>query len=124
MTILAIAVGGALGSVLRYWLGGAVQRAFAAGFPYGTLAVNVVGCLMIGILLQRFTSAEPSLAARGLLVVGFCGGFTTFSAFSTETVGLIDGGEHSKAVLYVFLSLVLCLLSTLTGLILTRHLSR
>lgn len=124
MTILAIAIGGALGSVLRYLLSGAVQRATAAGFPYGTLAVNVLGCLIVGILVQRFTSAEPSSAARGLLVVGFCGGFTTFSAFSTETVGLVNGGEYARALLYVFLSVALCLLATVTGLILTRAFAR
>lgn len=124
MTLLAIAAGGALGSVLRYLLGGAVQRAAAAGFPFGTLAVNVVGCLIIGVLLQRFTNIEPSSPVRGLLIVGFCGGFTTFSAFSTETVGLVNGGEYARALLYVFLSVALCLLATATGLIVTRAFAR
>lgn len=124
MTILAIAVGGALGSVLRYLLGGAVQRAGGPGFPYGTLAVNVVGCLIIGLLVQRLTNAEPYSTVRSLLIVGFCGGFTTFSAFSIETVNLVKDGESLTAVLYVFLSLTLCLLATASGLTVARALSR
>lgn len=124
MTILAIAIGGALGSVLRYLLGGVVQRASASGFPYGTLAVNVLGCLIIGILLQRFINAEPLGALRGLLIVGFCGGFTTFSAFSTETVGLINGGEYARALMYVLLSIALCLLATASGSAAARLISR
>lgn len=124
MTILAIAVGGAVGSVLRYLLGGAVQRASAAGFPYGTLLVNVVGCLMIGLLAHRFTHAETSSATGGLLIVGFCGGFTTFSAFSIETVGLVNGGEYARACFYLLLSVALCLLATVSGLVLARAFSR
>ncbi|MEJ7759341.1 MAG: fluoride efflux transporter CrcB [Gemmatimonadaceae bacterium] len=124
MTILAIAVGGALGSVLRYLLAGTVQRSSAAGFTYGTLAVNVVGCLIVGLLVPRFTNAEPSSALGGLLIVGFCGGFTTFSAFSIETVGLASEGEYLRALLYVFLSVTLCLLATASGLALARALFR
>lgn len=124
MTILAIALGGAAGSVLRYLLGGAVQRAAAAGFPYGTLVVNIAGCVAIGALVQVFLNADPSPAMRGLLIVGFCGGFTTFSAFSIETVGLLNGGEHARALLYVCSSVALCLAATATGLSLSRALFR
>lgn len=124
MTILAIALGGAAGSVLRYLLGGMVQRATHSGFPYGTLTINVVGCLIIGFLVQHFMNLEPSPAVRGVLVVGFCGGFTTFSAFSSETIGLLYGGAYGKAALYVSLSVTLCLAATATGIALTRVLSR
>jgi CrcB protein len=119
-----IAFGGALGSVLRYLMGGAVQRATHAGFPYGTLAVNVVGCLLIGILVQHFMNVEPSSAARGFLVVGFCGGFTTFSAFSMETIGLFYSGSYLRASAYVLASVVLCLSATAAGMTLTRTISR
>jgi CrcB protein len=123
MTILAIALGGAGGSVLRYLLGGMVQRATHAGFPYGTLSVNVIGCLIIGSLVQYFTNLEPSPAVRGLLIVGFCGGFTTFSALSIETIGFLQGGAYGKAALYVSLSITLCLAATAAGIAITKIVS-
>ena len=124
MTVLAIAFGGALGSVLRYLMGGVVQRATHAGFPYGTLAVNVVGCLLIGILIQYFMNSEPTSEVRAFLIVGFCGGFTTFSAFSMEAVGLFSGGSYLRAAAYVLTSVVLCLSATAAGITLTRTISR
>jgi fluoride exporter len=120
MVLLYIALGGALGSVLRYVIGGAVQRATHAGFPYGTLAVNILGCFLIGYLIKTFMNAEPSGATRALLVVGFCGGFTTFSAFSSETLGLFEAGAYSRAAVYIMLSLVLCLGATGGGFALAR----
>ncbi len=124
MTILAIALGGAMGSVLRYLLGGAVQRAAALNFPLGTLAVNIIGCLIVGVLGQQFMNMEPSSNMRGLLVVGFCGGFTTFSAFSFETLGLLYGGEYLKATTYVVLSASLCIAAAASGMTLARFLTR
>lgn len=115
MILLLIAVGGAAGSVLRYLIGGRVQRFAPHGFPLGTLFVNVMGCLLIGILIRQFMNIQTHNQLRALLVVGFCGGFTTFSAFSMETVGLIEGGEYSRAIAYVMLSVVLCLTATLAG---------
>jgi CrcB protein len=124
MTILAIAVGGAFGSVLRYLVGGAVQRSTHAGFPYGTLAVNIIGCLVIGMLIQHFMNAEPASVVRGFLVVGFCGGFTTFSAFSMETIGLVYSGSFLRASAYVLASVVLSLSATAAGITLVRTMSR
>lgn len=124
MTLVAIALGGAIGSVLRYLLGGAVQRAAHAGFPYGTLAVNVVGCLAIGLVVQHFMNLEPSPAVRGFLVVGLCGGFTTFSAFSNETIGLLYGGSYMRAISYVLLSVSLSLVATAAGFMIARGLGR
>ena len=115
MIFLLIAVGGAAGSVLRYALGGAVQRMSAGGFPIGTMFVNVSGCFLIGILLREFLNMQPSPELRAFLVVGFCGGFTTFSTFSAETVGLIEGGEYGRAMAYVILTVVLCLGATYAG---------
>lgn len=120
MTLVWIALGGAIGSVLRYTLGGAVQRYSARGFPIGTLAVNVLGCLLIGILMQKFMHEQTHAATRALLIVGFCGGFTTFSTFSSETIGLMLGGEMGRATIYVLLSVVLCLSATWGGMTLTR----
>jgi CrcB protein len=115
MIYLLIAVGGAAGSVLRYLIGGAVQRTSAGGFPVGTMFVNVSGCFLIGILLRQFLNMQVSPELRAFLIVGFCGGFTTFSTFSAETLGLIEGGEYGRATGYVILSVAMCLAATFAG---------
>ena len=115
MVFLLIALGGAAGSVLRYLIGGRVQHFAPHGFPLGTLFVNVVGCFLVGILVRQFMNIQTHNYLRALLVVGFCGGFTTFSTFSMETVGLIEGGEYPRAIGYITLSVVLCLTATFTG---------
>ena len=115
MILLLIAVGGAAGSVLRYLIGRAVQGTSPSGFPIGTMVVNISGCFLIGVLLRQFLNMQVSAEWRALLVVGFCGGFTTFSTFSAETVGLIEGGEYARAATYVALSVALCLAATFAG---------
>ena len=113
--ILWIALGGAAGSVLRYLVGGAVQRAGGIGFPAGTLVVNITGCFLIGILAQHYMNAQVHPAMRTMLITGFCGGYTTFSTFSLEAAGLIQGGEYGKAATYMMLSLVLSIAATFAG---------
>ena len=120
MTLLLIALGGAAGSVLRYLLGGRAQHFAPHGFPLGTLFVNVVGCFLVGILIRQFMNIQTHNYLRALLVVGFCGGFTTFSTFSMETVGLIEGGEYSSAIGYIALSITLCLTATFAGMTVMR----
>lgn len=120
MILLLIAIGGAAGSVLRYLVGGRVQHLAPHGFPLGTLFVNVAGCFLIGILVRQFMNIQTHNYLRALLMVGFCGGFTTFSAFSMETVGLIEGGEYPRAIAYITLSLLLCLTATFTGMSIVR----
>jgi fluoride exporter len=120
MVLLLIALGGAAGSVLRYLLGGRAQHFAPHGFPLGTLFVNVVGCFLVGILIRQFMNIQTHNYLRALLVVGFCGGFTTFSTFSMETVGLIEGGEYSRAMGYIALSLTLCLMATFAGMTVMR----
>ena len=115
MILLLIAIGGAAGSVLRYLIGGRVQHFAPHGFPLGTLFVNVAGCFLIGILIKQFMNIQTHNYLRALLVVGFCGGFTTFSAFSMEAVGLIEGGEYARATAYIALSVVLCVTATFAG---------
>ena len=115
MIYLLIALGGAAGSLLRYLVGGAVQRTSDSGFPVGTMFVNVSGCFIIGVLVRQFLNMQLSPELRALLIVGFCGGFTTFSTFSAETLGLIEGGEYGRAAGYVVLSVTLCLAATLAG---------
>lgn len=112
--LLWIALGGALGSVLRALAG----MAFAGTrFPWGTLVINAAGSLFIGWLMARMGGLEPGPAARmqSLLVVGFCGGFTTFSTFSWQTLEKMQQGEWSAAVLNIVLSVVLCLVAAWLG---------
>jgi CrcB protein len=108
MILLLIALGGAVGSVARYLLASTIQGAIptppSPGFPYGTLAVNIIGCILIGLLWHAFLGDPRHTQLHALFITGFCGGFTTFSAFSVETVGLIQGGEWASAGIYVFLS--------------------
>jgi CrcB protein len=91
---------GFLGTVARYWLQGAVQRATGMTFPYGTLAVNVLGSFLVGflatLLLERYA---VSPLWRSSLLIGFCGGFTTFSALAYETFELARTGDPGRAVL-------------------------
>lgn len=121
--LLAIAIGGALGSVARYGLSNGVYALFGRGFPYGTLAVNVLGCLVMGFLfvlfLERFASDG---ALRAGVLIGVLGGFTTFSSFSIETFNLIESGELVKAGVNMALSLALCITATWLGAIIGRQL--
>jgi CrcB protein len=114
-TVIAIGAGGALGSVLRYLLGRLVQGGVHTAFPVGTLTVNVLGCVLVGVLSRYFLNNEVHAVLKSALIVGFCGGFTTFSAFSLEAVGLLSGGAAGKAFLYVTTSIVLCLAGTAIG---------
>lgn len=123
MIILLIAMGGAVGSVARYLMGCAVQGALHLEFPIGTFAVNVVGCLAIGVLAKFFLHSQTELPLRATLMIGFCGGFTTFSTFSLETLGLMQGGEWGKAAAYVVLSALVCVGATAAGFALGRPLN-
>jgi fluoride exporter len=100
----------------RYLVGGVIQRAAGAGFPIGTLVVNITGSFLLGLFL-RYAVDTPTLTPewRAFLTVGFCGGYTTFSTFSYETVALLEDGQWSRAATYVGLSLVLALLGVMLG---------
>jgi fluoride exporter len=115
MTLVLIAVGGAVGSLSRYGMSRLVQRSAHTGFPVGTLVVNVVGCILVGMLAKGFMNTQAHQELRALLIIGFCGGFTTFSAFSLETIALAQGGEWMRAGAYVAASLLLCLAGTAIG---------
>lgn len=102
----AVAGGSAIGGVARYGLTLLAQPRDVA-FPFGTLAVNVSGCLLIGAIAQyTLMTGRLSPEVRVLLISGFCGGFTTFSTFSFESVELIQAGAWSRALLYVFVSVL------------------
>lgn len=120
--VIAIAIGGAAGSVLRYWMSTAVYHSLGRAFPYGTLAVNVLGCLLMGVLFVVFTERGPGDGVlRAGILIGVLGGFTTFSAFSMETFILIEEGALLKALLNMAASLTLCIVATWVGVVMTRH---
>ena len=103
--ILLVAFGGALGSVCRYLVGVGALRLMGPSFPWGTLAVNVAGSFAIGILAELIVARSGASAElRLLLITGFLGGFTTFSAFSLELVLMIGGGRTLAALSYALLS--------------------
>jgi CrcB protein len=111
-----VALGGALGSAARYAMVSIAQRIWGASFPFGTLGVNVIGGFLIGATLPSLAaSATVSPQVRAFVVVGVLGGFTTFSAFSFETVTLLQQGQYRNAVAYVALSVGLSLAATLAG---------
>jgi len=118
--IIAVAVGGALGSVGRYLVVDGMGRWLGAGFPWGTLTVNGVGGLVIGLIAGALAT-HPTLAAwRFFLITGILGGFTTFSAFSLDAVALADRGAWAAAAAYVIGSVVISLCGTVAGLALVR----
>src|SRR5215208_3869289 len=112
-----IALGGAVGSVARYLVGVAVHTRSGLDFPAGTLVVNLSGCLLFGFLLH-YALATPAITpeVRALLTTGLCGGYTTFSTFSYETVTLIQDGDWRRAALYVGLSVVGSIIGVMLGL--------
>jgi CrcB protein len=112
VTLFVIFLAGGAGCVARYLLGQFVQTRSHSGFPFGTLVVNLVGCVLVGLLMKLFLHAQTEQLLKTALVVGFCGGFTTFSTFSNETIGLFAGGEYGRAFIYIVASLVVCLAGT------------
>lgn len=114
--VIAVAIGGALGSVLRFGLSTWVHGFLGRGFPYGTLVVNVVGCLAMGFLFVWFLERMADAAVwRAGALVGLLGGFTTFSAFSMETLTLVSDGLYARATLNVVTNVALCLIATWIG---------
>ncbi|HYH19324.1 MAG TPA: fluoride efflux transporter CrcB [Azospirillum sp.] len=117
-TYLWVALGGAIGSVARFWAGGVAVAALGEAFPWGTLFVNVLGSFIIGVTAV-LTGPEGRLAipgdARVFVMVGLCGGFTTFSSFSLQTLGLMQDGAWLRAGGNVVLSVLLCLTAVWAG---------
>lgn len=108
-TLLAIGTGGALGALSRYWMYNGVHALLGRGFPYGTLIVNVVGSLGIGFLyVWLFDRLNVGTEWRAFLVVGFLGAFTTFSAFSIETLNLMQQGAFTRSFANIFANVLLC----------------
>ncbi|HVI49670.1 MAG TPA: fluoride efflux transporter CrcB [Candidatus Sulfotelmatobacter sp.] len=113
-----VALGSAVGGVGRFWLSGLIARSFGESFPWGTLIINISGCFVIG-LFATLTGTEGRVYVPGewrqFFMVGICGGYTTFSSFSLQTLTLAQGGEWLGAGMNILLSVALCLLGVWIG---------
>ena len=120
--LLYVALGSAIGGVSRYLVGGLVQRMLDTTFPAGTLLVNVTGSFLLGAII-RYALETPSLTPeiRAFQTIGVCGGYTTFSTFSYETMALLEDGEWARAGVYITASVILSLIATFLGLALARQ---
>ena len=114
--LLSVALGGALGSLLRYFVASAIQSPASAGFPWGIFIVNVTGGFAMGVITElaalKFNMPQE---LRAFLTVGILGGYTTFSSFSWQTLSLVREGEWLHAGWNVLLSMVLCLVAVWMG---------
>lgn len=120
---LAVAAGGAMGALLRYWVSTGTHALLGRAFPYGTFTVNVLGSLLMGFLyvwlLDRVVSGP---VVRAFLLIGLLGGFTTFSSFSIESLNLIEAGQVIKAFVNVLLSVTVCITAAGLGVLIARQL--
>lgn len=125
-TYLAVMSGGALGVGARMWLSHTMTLRYGDTFPLGTLVVNILGCLIIGIV-SSLTGPDglffTSPLTRQVIMIGFLGGFTTFSAFGLQTIQLMNNGHWLYAGLNIMLSVGLCLLAVWIGLTATTFIS-
>ncbi len=127
MTALLIAIGGALGSLARWGLSELVARAWGPAFPWGTLLVNVTGSFLIGAAAGgswNDVRLVDSPFVRHFVMVGVCGGYTTFSAFSLQTVSMLQAGDVGRAGIYAVASVLSCLVATWAGYALAAALAR
>lgn len=124
MDSMLIFLGAGFGGVSRYWVSNATYTLLGRQFPHGTLVVNASGCFLIGFLFtlitDRFSALGPAL--RSLLLIGFLGGYTTFSSFSLETLNLFENGAWFNGCLNIILSIGLCLMLTWLGIFGARQL--
>jgi fluoride exporter len=120
-TIVYIAIGGSLGSVLRYLTAIVINKYVQSSYPYATFVTNILGCLLIGLFfgyLEKQNAISSDL--KFFLITGFCGGYTTFSTFSHENIDLLQNHQMLTAFLYISLSVFIGLMATWLGLILAK----
>jgi CrcB protein len=120
--ILAIGIGSFIGGTSRYLLSQFIQNKFLSIFPYGTLRVNIIGCFLIGIVFGLSERGNLTMEWRLFLATGVLGGFTTFSAFSNETVSLLRNGQLWHAFTYIACSVIIGLIATFSGISLIKFL--
>lgn len=120
--ILAIGIGSFIGGILRYLLSLFIQNKFLSTFPFGTMSVNILGCFLIGLVFGLSDRGNISMEVRLFLATGFLGGFTTFSAFSNETIAMLRDGQLWQSFMYIICSVGVGLLATFTGITLIKYL--
>jgi len=119
--VVSVAVGGSLGAISRYGLDRVIEQRTESSFPWSTFVINVSGCLLVGFLVAAIVDRRSAPAwLRAGLVVGFCGGYTTFSTFGQETLDLIEARDGVGAVLYATGSVAIGVLAVLAGARLAR----
>jgi fluoride exporter len=118
--ILAIGLGSSIGGMLRYVLAESIQQKQQSTLPFGTFTINVIGCFLIGIVFGIFDRGNLSQEWRLFLATGLLGGFTTFSAFSMESVNLLRDGQYWSVIIYVAGSVIIGLLATFAGISITK----
>ena len=119
--LILVAIGGAFGSALRYLIHWMVNKKTTTQFPTQTFIVNLIGCLLIGLLIGYFAKNQnDNESLKLLLITGFCGGFTTFSTFASENISLIRDGVFLQFALYTSLSVFVGLLATYLGILITK----
>ncbi len=120
---LAIAAGGAIGALMRFWMSNGIYALLGRAFPYGTLAVNVLGSLLMGFLYILMIERLPDGGEwRAFALVGLLGAFTTFSTFSIETLNLLEQADYAKAVANMLISVLACVGAAFVGVMLARQL--
>ena len=124
MTLAYVALGGALGALARYGISGWVYDRLGENFPWGTLVVNLVGCLALGLVIRWLQVSAVAPELRPFLTIGVLGAFTTFSTFSYETVALLQEGQWLRAGLYMGGSVVLGLIAMVAGMALATAFAR
>lgn len=121
MNLIYVASGGALGSVVRYLMMSVITKVAGYDFPYGTLAVNIIGSCLMGVLIGWLAKASGGFEqARVFIGVGVLGGFTTFSAFSLDVVTMFERGDHVGVLLYIFASVTCSVIALFAGLYVMR----
>lgn len=118
--ILAIGVGGFIGGIARYLISLFIQNKYLSTFPYGTLAVNIIGCFLIGLVYGLSEKGNINVEWRLFLATGVLGGFTTFSSLSNETVSMLRDGQYWHAFAYIAVSVIIGLAATFTGISLIK----
>jgi len=120
---LAIAAGGAIGALMRFWMSNGIYALLGRGFPYGTLAVNVLGSLLMGFLyILMIERLADSGEWRAFALIGLLGAFTTFSTFSIETLNLFEQADYAKAVANMLISVLACVGAAFVGVMVARQL--
>lgn len=118
--ILLVGLGGGIGSILRYIISYFTLKYFKSELPVATFLVNIIGCFLVGVLFNTIGSQNVNSTLKLLFIIGFCGGFTTFSAFAYENVAMLQAAQYSKTLLYTLLSIITGFIAVWAGILLSK----